>query len=177
MFKKILIASDLTPASLPALHRGLMLAAEHGASAVVLHVNERHHPGDRWLSPPFDDELVLYRALVRREEDAALRILAAQSAEVLARAPGVEECLCSLTPSVRSGRAAETIVGAAAEVKADLVVVGTRGRRGTIGSVAEHVVREAPCPVLVVSSVAAAIERGRERERAEGARLEADPLC
>jgi nucleotide-binding universal stress UspA family protein len=53
----------------------------------------------------------------------------------------------------RTGRAADAILALAAEVEADLIVVGTHGRRGVdrllVGSVAERVVREARCPVLV----------------------------
>jgi nucleotide-binding universal stress UspA family protein len=59
-----------------------------------------------------------------------------------------------LTTHVRRRNAAETIAEIASEVEADLVVVGTHGRRGVsrflLGSVAEAVVRLAPCPVLVV---------------------------
>lgn len=55
---------------------------------------------------------------------------------------------------VRLGAAATEIVRLAAEVDADLIVVGTHGRTGIrrvlIGSVAEAVVRTAGCPVLVV---------------------------
>jgi universal stress protein A len=49
---------------------------------------------------------------------------------------------------------AEEIVDYAKEIHADVIVVGTHGRTGVsrliMGSVAEHVVRTSPCPVLVV---------------------------
>jgi nucleotide-binding universal stress UspA family protein len=52
------------------------------------------------------------------------------------------------------GFPAEDIVRLATEVQADLIVVGTHGRRGLshllLGSVAERVIRTAPCPVLTV---------------------------
>jgi len=55
---------------------------------------------------------------------------------------------------VRTGTAFLEIINYAREVGADLVVVGTHGRTGLshmiIGSVAEKVVRKAPCPVLSV---------------------------
>lgn len=55
---------------------------------------------------------------------------------------------------VRAGGAADQIVALAAEVNADLVVVGTRGKRGlerlVLGSVAEAVVRDVGCPVWIV---------------------------
>jgi nucleotide-binding universal stress UspA family protein len=52
------------------------------------------------------------------------------------------------------GRPDTEIVARAAETKADLIVMGTHGRSGLahalMGSVAEHVVRHAPCPILIV---------------------------
>jgi hypothetical protein len=55
---------------------------------------------------------------------------------------------------VRIGAIAEQITALATEIEADVVVVGTHGRRGVrrlmMGSVAEKTVRLAPCPVLVV---------------------------
>jgi nucleotide-binding universal stress UspA family protein len=53
-----------------------------------------------------------------------------------------------------AGPPAKEIVRVARSVGADLVIVGTHGRRGVrrlvLGSVAEEVLRSAPCPVLVV---------------------------
>ncbi|CAN5893698.1 universal stress protein [soil metagenome] len=55
---------------------------------------------------------------------------------------------------VEMGDARDGILHAAEEVGADLIVIGSHGRRGVkrlvLGSVAEDVVRRAPCPVLVV---------------------------
>lgn len=55
---------------------------------------------------------------------------------------------------VRTGSAAEQVTAAARERSADLLVVATHGRTGlarlVLGSVAEQVLRHAPCPVLVV---------------------------
>jgi nucleotide-binding universal stress UspA family protein len=52
------------------------------------------------------------------------------------------------------GPAAEKIIEAAKEKSADLIVVATHGRTGfshaLMGSVAEKVVRQAPCPVLTI---------------------------
>jgi nucleotide-binding universal stress UspA family protein len=60
---------------------------------------------------------------------------------------------------VEIGDARETIDRIAAESDADLIVMGTHGRRGVsrwfLGSVAETVVRTAPCPVLTVHREAA----------------------
>ena len=63
---------------------------------------------------------------------------------------------------LKGGTAAESIIEAATESQADLIVIGTHGLRGLtrlfIGSVAERVVRLAPCAVLTV--------KPREAERA-----------
>jgi nucleotide-binding universal stress UspA family protein len=67
--------------------------------------------------------------------------------EVLKEMPG------QTTGHVRVGRPDQHLVQLARELQADLLVVGTHGRTGlermVLGSVAERVVRSAPCPVLV----------------------------
>jgi len=60
----------------------------------------------------------------------------------------------STETSVRSGQPAFEIIEAAKVLPADLIIMSTHGRTGLkhvfLGSVTEHVVRQAPCPVLVV---------------------------
>lgn len=60
---------------------------------------------------------------------------------------------------LRTGDARDVIIHTVEEVAADLIVMGTHGRRGVsralLGSVAESVVRTSPCPVLTI--------RGRKR--------------
>jgi nucleotide-binding universal stress UspA family protein len=55
---------------------------------------------------------------------------------------------------LRTGDARDLIIDVAREIGADLIVMGTHGRRGVrralIGSIAESVVRTAPCPVLTI---------------------------
>lgn len=80
-------------------------------------------------------------------EEAARRIVA----EALAQAQ-----VAGLTAEgkVRAGDPAEQIVAYAIEVRADAIVMGTHGWSGiknfVMGSVAESVLRTAPCPVIVV---------------------------
>jgi nucleotide-binding universal stress UspA family protein len=78
-----------------------------------------------------------------------------------AQALGGEDALDELGPTlaIRQGEhAADIIVAYASEVEADLLVIGTHGRRGVrhliVGSVAEETVRRAPCPVLTVPNAA-----------------------
>ena len=62
------------------------------------------------------------------------------------------------------GDARELILDRAKHLPADLIVMGTHGRRGfqhlLLGSVAEAVVRHAPCPVLVVPQAKVRSEQG-----------------
>jgi universal stress protein A len=54
---------------------------------------------------------------------------------------------------VRTGRPATEIVEAATELESDLIIISTHGHTGlkaVLGGTTEHVVRHAPCPVLVV---------------------------
>jgi nucleotide-binding universal stress UspA family protein len=57
-------------------------------------------------------------------------------------------------PVVVAGDARDAILETAEALNADLIVMGTHGRRGiprlVLGSTADHVVRRAPCPVLTV---------------------------
>ncbi|HEX6925292.1 MAG TPA: universal stress protein [Longimicrobiaceae bacterium] len=83
--------------------------------------------------------------------------------------PELERFLRSVDPSapgsiatIRIGEASKEIVAEASDWKADLLVVGTHGRKGAsrflIGSVAEGVVRTAMCDVLVIPSAALAAQ-------------------
>jgi len=72
---------------------------------------------------------------------------------------------------LKSGHAAEEIVAAAEELEADLLVMATHGRTGVphlvLGSVAEKVLREAPCLVLTINPKAA----GRYRLKDETSKI------
>jgi len=74
-------------------------------------------------------------------------------------------------PHVLTGDVAREIVRMAEDVEADLIIVGTHGRRGIrrllLGSVAEHVTRWASCPVLVM----------RPRHYEAHPELEPEPAC
>ena len=74
----------------------------------------------------------------------------------------LEAAAIHVTSEVRIGFAADTIRTVAHERDGELIVMGTHGRTGLahllLGSVAEGVVREAPCPVLTVRARAQAVQ-------------------
>ena len=141
--KHILFPTDFSEPAQHAMRFAVSFAQEYGAKLTILHVvedmaNAIHF--DLLQAPP------LAQLLTESEERAR-----AELAELMptALSPPVEsECL------LRHGIPFVEIVRAAAEFKSDLIVLGTHGRTGLthalFGSVAEKVVRKAPCPVLTV---------------------------
>jgi nucleotide-binding universal stress UspA family protein len=133
-FKQILAATDFSEASRAAVELARSMAAECGASLSVVHVCEL--PG-----APVSYERAA--PMVERAEEQLAPIME----HVRKACPGASEL-------VKIGAAADQIMATAAEVRADLVVLGTHGRRGfahaMMGSVAERVVRLSPVPVLTL---------------------------
>ncbi len=134
MLKRILVATDFGLQSDNALQYGRALARTFGAALHLLHVRENSF----LKATPADPETL--RA-------ATLRILD-QRLTADDRQRGGHAVLET------SDRPAEAIVHYAAEHRIDLIIMGTHGREGfahlLMGSVAETVVRSAPCPVLIV---------------------------
>lgn len=134
---RILLATDLSPASAGAADEALALARDLRAELLVVSVIDgvREHV----LEPPPE----------RMDQRRAAREAAAQSVVARGRRAGV-----IVSFLVWEGEPGPAIVEAAAAERVDLVVVGTRGRnrveRAVLGSVSDHVIRHADCPVLVV---------------------------
>lgn len=148
-FTHILCPIDLSEMSGRALAHAAALARWYDARLTVLHV-----------VPTFDPVQVRSGDLTGR-----VRIVyPAPREDVLAevRRTAVEQAGVSpeATFAAEPGDPAATIVEQALAVSADLVVMGTHGHRGfrrfLLGSVTEHVLRDAPCPVLIVPPHAAA---------------------
>lgn len=147
--RKILVAIDLSEESERVLDAALDEAASNALSAEVhvLYVREPIvDPATAYgvaaaLSPA--DDLPLVQKIVRDRVDAAIRRSGALK-------------VASVTAHTVLGAPAREIAHVAAELDVDLVIVGTHGRRGLrralLGSVAEHVVRYAGCPVLTIRS-------------------------
>lgn len=145
MYKKIMIAIDDSDTSRCALAEAIHIAKTYGAALCITHVADETLMGMHHRT--FSTTLNLDHA---RQAicDAGSKLLdeAAQQAAGLT----VERKLLEASTK----RVSEVIVDAAQQWQADLIVVGTHGRRGLerliIGSVAEQLVRLAPASVLLV---------------------------
>ena len=140
----LLIASDGSELAVRAAQRGLELLGRPERLtllSVVSHMPTMDTSGAEGVmySPETD------QALLNVELDHANDELA-QTAHALHD--------ITVDKRVEIGDAATTICDVAAELGVDVIVVGSHGRRGIsrlfLGSTSEHVVRNAPCPVLVV---------------------------
>jgi nucleotide-binding universal stress UspA family protein len=143
LFKRMLCAVDFSDCSLNALNYALSLAQEADAHLVVLHVRE--WPGE-WAEP---------LGFANVDWDAMRQ---AYEREGLARLqdaiPDSVRAYCTVDMQVVEGKPYQAILQAAAEQRSELIVMGIHGR-GAIdllffGSTAQHVVRQATCPVLTL---------------------------
>jgi universal stress protein A len=138
-FKKILIAVDDDPVAVHAAEKGVELARAVGGQMGLISVIDR--TGVDIAAPEIPREDLLAEA---REHT---RQVMAELAPRLAPEPTT----AAFSPE---GHPAEEIVRAARDWSADLIVIGSHGRGGLgrvlLGSVAESVMRHAPCPVMVV---------------------------
>ena len=138
----ILVPIDFSPSAEEAMTWAIDLARRYGASLLVAHVLQPV----AWPASP--DGLMLtptdLLATTRRELDASLERTRAS----------IEAAGIRATSALLDGTPAAEIAALARRASADLVVMGTHGRTGLqhalLGSVAEKVLRTAPCPVLTV---------------------------
>jgi nucleotide-binding universal stress UspA family protein len=138
--KRILIPTDFSESARHALTYGLSFAKEYGAELVLLHVVESLPRS--YVSDLFPVPMAEFFQEVSGYAKAQLSELAA-----LARGRSVP-----VREIVVQGKPATEIVRLAREEAADMIVLGTHGKRlldqPLFGSTTERVVRNAPCPVL-----------------------------
>jgi nucleotide-binding universal stress UspA family protein len=140
--KHVLVATDFSEPATVALDYGRDLARSYGATLHVVHVIEErlalHGPEIGFAYADIERNI---EAGVRRDLDAALTA-------------DDRETLNARTVITRAGNVSHAITEYAKHNAIDLIIVGTHGRgaiqRFLIGSVAERVMRTAPCPVLTV---------------------------
>jgi nucleotide-binding universal stress UspA family protein len=140
--RTVIIGVDYSDFCIPAVDEALRLAASStGARLVPLLAL----PGSLPAYPSTGTDLTT--ELVERSKDNLVRLVEARAQTLgLTPPPRIEPC-------VSFGLPAEQLLAEARKQKAHLVIVGTHSRRGLqhllLGSVAEEVVRQAPCSVLV----------------------------
>jgi len=144
-FRRIIVATDLTPVSIAALNRAIMLAKRDEAELLIAHVYQ----------PPNLAQAEAVGPGVYEEWDENLR--RGVERELQAFVQNARNQLVYARPLVLSGAPHKAIVAAAKGARADLIVVGTHGRKGfsrfLMGSIASCVASTAPCRVMMVRAV------------------------
>jgi nucleotide-binding universal stress UspA family protein len=151
---KILVPVDFSPHAERAFQYAMALAQRSGARLELLHVMEDPFVTGAWSLETYVPNVV---ELLQELVDGAERRLTTMKQSATARGVATEIAV------ITGGRPAHTIVEFAEQGGFDLIVMGTHGRTGVahvvIGSVAERVVRRAPCPVLTLRAEEAAATR------------------
>jgi nucleotide-binding universal stress UspA family protein len=149
-FETILMPTDFSPPSDHALEYGVALARQAGATIHLVHVVAHPIEIAAWPETYYAE----YAGLRQQLHEDAERQLAARVKSIA----GVK-----VITGVLDGSPARAIVAAARDSRCQLIVMGTHGRGGfshlVLGSVAERVVRTAPCPVLTVPAASTAAEK------------------
>jgi len=144
MYQHILVAVDGSEAGAPALRTALALAKEQRAQLHLVHVV------DEVASSVINEPMVNIEAVDDAWSAAGQKVLDAAATEAGAAGIIAETALLQR----RRQECAEAIIREAERWGADLIVIGTHGRRGVkrllLGSVAEGVARRSRVPVLLV---------------------------
>ena len=140
MYKRILVPLDGSKSSAAALREALKFAKEQGARVCLTHIYEQ-------IKHVVTEGVVDLTPALRRQGEQLLADAAAR-----ARKAGVKATTALVAAGSR--RISAVIVEQAAAEGADLIAMGTHGRRGferlVLGSVAEGVARSATIPVLLL---------------------------
>lgn len=142
--RRILFPTDFSDTADQALSHALFLAEQYGAVLHLLHAVVLHEYDPNDPDHHFPDAKELLTRMFEIADSEMARLLEQRQVEAL-----------EIKEEKRKGfSAAEVILEYAAEIEADLLVMGTHGRRGAarllLGSVAEEVVRRAECPVMTL---------------------------
>jgi nucleotide-binding universal stress UspA family protein len=160
MFKNIVVAVDGTPTARRGLEVAIGVARDGGATLHIVHVV------DELVVAPMIDGSAMFAAT---QTDLMLKSLRSAGRKIVAVAKKTAgRDLTSVQAEMVDSRGqpvASVILGYATRVGADLIVLGTHGRRGVarllLGSDAEQVLRDATVPVLLVRTPETASELAR----------------
>jgi len=155
IYKKILVATDLTPNSAHALRHAVGLARAHQGQITLLHVIPDVEPAVLNLvatamgGNKLTDYELAHKADIKEQIQARLQEFAA---EELNDHPGDLGLISSI--EIHHGHAVAMILEVADDLEVDLIVLGSHGKGPVhyafLGSVAEKVLRKSHRPVLVV---------------------------
>lgn len=141
--RRILVPTDFSDNSAPAVRYAAELADKFQAEVVLLHVVQ-----DLALVLP---DAVMPTPLATPDLDD---MIAAAKTGIADQVKALDLARLNPKAEVRVGSPATEIVAAATDLKSDLLCISTHGRTGLahflLGSVAEKITRHAPCPVLIV---------------------------
>jgi nucleotide-binding universal stress UspA family protein len=141
--KRMLVPTDFSPASDVAFAYAIDLAVREGSAIYLLHVIDGAS-----FAPAFPEGFYVEMPLLRQQliDEATVRL---QTMAATCKAAGI-----TATVETSVGWPARVIAETATARNTELIVMGTHGRGGfahlAVGSVAERVVRTAPCAVLTV---------------------------
>ena len=147
--KNILVPTDFSENAQRAFEKACSLARQLGASLYMLHVRDesalRTAVREGLLEADSTDE-ELHRAVEQLIEQRFSSVCA-----------GIDRSEVALKQVSRRGDPKAVIVDYAAEIAADIIVMGTHGtglmekiKSAMMGAIAESVIRKSPCPVLLV---------------------------
>lgn len=143
---RIMVPVDFSACSRAAVRHALDIAAKYGASVEFIHVYDApHYARDAMVTSP-DQPTLTMNDYLRNQAQEML-------ADLVSETQGTAEV--EHTEHVVGGTPHTTIVGRAKETRVHLIIMGTHGHAGSlkhrlIGSVVDKVLRQSPCPVLVV---------------------------
>jgi nucleotide-binding universal stress UspA family protein len=140
-YKKILCPIDFSEPSYEALKAANELAEHFQATLYLMHVIQ---PIPALQSPMKEFNVAVYQSELEKAAQQSLDTTIGEKTSKSVR----------LHPIIAHGDAANEVLNAVKKEKIDLLVIATHGRTGlthlVFGSVAEKVVRHAPCPVLTI---------------------------
>lgn len=156
MFKRILVPVDGSATSNRGLQQAIQLAKEQKAALMILHVVDENPLVQSAIA-----DGALFDELLSSLTQSGKKILAKAETDARQKRVKVQTALVENW----FGPVADAILKQARKFRADLIVIGTHGRRGgarlLMGSDAESVVRQSTVPVLLIRSKTRATSRRR----------------
>jgi nucleotide-binding universal stress UspA family protein len=149
--KNILVAIDYSPTAETVAKAGYELGKALKAQTILLHVvSDPTYYSSLKYSPIFGFDNSSSINLIEPDTDGLLQLASGKYLEGLKKILGDE----TIHTLVKTGECAESILNAANELEADIIVMGTHSRQGfkkmIMGSIAEKVLRSSSLPLFII---------------------------